>query len=53
MLRSEMLRISVFSLRHKTSFKKILNKTEPKINPCGTPKKISNHELQVESSLTV
>ena len=31
----------------------MLDKSEPKIDPCGSPKRISNHELKAESSLTL
>ena len=27
-----------------------MNNNGPKIDPCGAPKRISNHELKVESS---
>ena len=31
----------------------MLNKNGPEIDPCGTPKRNSNRELRVESSLTL
>ena len=32
-----------FSLKPNKSFKEILNKNGPKVDPCGTPKRTSNH----------
>ena len=52
-LSSAKLQISVFSTNHNISFKKILKSNGPRIEPCGTPRRIFNHELKVESSLTL
>ena len=45
--------MSVFSTNNNISFKKILKSDEPRIEPCGTPRIIFNHEMKVESSLTL
>ena len=52
-LLSTKLHMSVFSTNQKMSFKKILKNNEPRIEPCGIPRRILNHELKVKSSLTL
>ena len=51
-LLSAKLRISGFSTNYNMSFKKIL-KNWPRLESHGKPKRIFNHELKVESSLTL
>ena len=52
-LSSAKLKISIFSPNHNMPFKKILKSNGPRIEPCGTPRRIFNHDLKVESSLTL
>ena len=52
-LSSAKLEISVFLTNYNMSFKKILKSNGPRIDTFGTLRRIFNHKLKVESSLTL
>ena len=48
MLSSTKLQASDFVMEKNKSFMKILKRSGPRIDPCGTPVLISHHELKDE-----
>ena len=53
MLSSAKLQISLSTTKKKISLIKILNKSGPKIEPCGTPIRMFNQLLNFDPSLTL
>ena len=50
---STKLQISVSFMKRGKSLIKTLRRIDPSIDPCGTPRRISNHSLKEEPTFTL